>query len=161
MAITSLAERAPATRFVINDLGLPSGVYLAQSTAEELLAEWRRAIAGLAHHENIYVKLSGCLNPMFNEPAPVLSKLAHSPSPASTAAIAEAYRPLVLAVIDGLGPERCMFESNFPVAGAHCEYATLWNAFKLAVFDRSHEDLAWLFHRSAIAAYALDPGLVS
>ena len=32
--------------------------------------------------------------------------------------------------IEVFGPDRCMFESNFPVDMGSCSYATLWNAFK-------------------------------
>jgi L-fuconolactonase len=39
-------------------------------------------------------------------------------------------RPYVETCIDALGPERCMFESNFPVDLGSCSYATLWNACK-------------------------------
>ena len=39
--------------------------------------------------------------------------------------------------IETFGPQRCMFESNFPVDKVSCTYADLWRAFELIVADAS------------------------
>ena len=38
--------------------------------------------------------------------------------------------PYYAHAIDSFGPERCMFESNFPVDKECISYRTLWNFFK-------------------------------
>ena len=57
--------------------------------------------------------------------------------------------------IECFGPERCMFESNFPVDKQSCSYHVLYNAFKKMVADASEADKAALFHDTAHHAYRL------
>jgi L-fuconolactonase len=42
--------------------------------------------------------------------------------------------------IEAFGPDRGMFESNFPPDGVSSSYAVLWNAFKLLAAGCSPED---------------------
>jgi hypothetical protein len=42
--------------------------------------------------------------------------------------------------IERFGPERCMFESNFPVEKLGIGWATLWNAFKRIAEGASAEE---------------------
>jgi len=49
-----------------------------------------------------------------------------------------------------------MFESNFPVDGVSCSYATLWNAFKRVTHGASRDEKAWLYQNSARAFYRLE-----
>jgi predicted TIM-barrel fold metal-dependent hydrolase len=48
-----------------------------------------------------------------------------------------------------------MFESNFPVDRALCDYATLWNAYKRIADGYSDSDKRMLFADTARAAYRL------
>jgi len=48
-----------------------------------------------------------------------------------------------------------MFESNFPVDRASCDYVTLWNAFKRIAADASADEKAALFRDTARRVYAL------
>ena len=57
--------------------------------------------------------------------------------------------------IDVFGPDRCMFESNFPVDKASCSYRTLWNSFKKIAACASKAEKAALFHDTAARAYRL------
>ena len=57
--------------------------------------------------------------------------------------------------IELFGPERCMFESNFPVDKRSCSYAVVWNAFKKIAAEFSAADQAHLFHDTAVQAYRL------
>jgi predicted TIM-barrel fold metal-dependent hydrolase len=54
------------------------------------------------------------------------------------------------------GPERCMFESNFPVDKASVSYGVLWNAFKKLAAGCSESEKAALFHDTATRVYRLD-----
>ena len=57
--------------------------------------------------------------------------------------------------IELFGPERCMFESNFPVDKQSCSYVVLWNAFKKIANSFSEEDKQNLFHDTASRVYKL------
>jgi L-fuconolactonase len=50
--------------------------------------------------------------------------------PPSSEELAAAWRPYIETCIAAFGPERAMFESNFPADKGSCGYAVLWNAFK-------------------------------
>ena len=53
------------------------------------------------------------------------------------------------------GPERAMFESNFPVDKGSCGYAPLWNAFKRITAGCSAAEKAALFAGTATKFYRL------
>ncbi len=57
--------------------------------------------------------------------------------------------------IKEFGPERCMFESNFPVDKVSCSYRVLWNAFKRMTGDFSADERRELFRDTAVRAYGL------
>ncbi|MBT5809742.1 MAG: amidohydrolase family protein, partial [Rhodospirillaceae bacterium] len=57
--------------------------------------------------------------------------------------------------IEHFGPDRCMFESNFPVDKVSCSYPVLWNAFKRIAKDYSADEKAQLFHDAAVRVYRL------
>jgi hypothetical protein len=59
--------------------------------------------------------------------------------------LAEVRRPYIETCIAAFGPERAMFESNFPVDKGSCGYAALWNAFKRITADCSAAEKAALF----------------
>ena len=58
-------------------------------------------------------------------------------------------------MIECFGPERCMFESNFPVDMVTCSYTVLWNSFKRLTAKFSAAEKAKLFHDTAARVYRL------
>ena len=52
-------------------------------------------------------------------------------TPMGSEELADLLLPFYLYVIESFGPERCMFESNFPVDKECVSYRTLWNMFKI------------------------------
>ena len=58
-------------------------------------------------------------------------------------------------LIDQFGPDRCMFESNFPVDKQSISYHVLWNAFKKMTKDFNEEDKEFLFYKTAKDFYSL------
>ncbi len=76
--------------------------------------------------------------------------------PASSETLAAEWRPYVDTCIAAFGPERRMFESNFPVDRGSCDYATLWNALKRLASGASAGDKALLFSGTARRVYRLD-----
>jgi len=58
--------------------------------------------------------------------------------------------------IEAFGPERCMFESNFPVDKGSCGYREMWNAYKRLTAGYSKAERSDLFQRTAARFYRLD-----
>ena len=54
------------------------------------------------------------------------------------------------------GPNRCMFASNFPVAGLRITFDELYRAYKKMVADFSLDEKQLLFRDSAARVYRLD-----
>jgi predicted TIM-barrel fold metal-dependent hydrolase len=77
------------------------------------------------------------------------------PKPPSSAELAETVGPYYLHCIEEFGPERCMFESNFPVDKASCSYTVLWNCFKLISRGLGAKQRASLFYDTAVRRYRL------
>ena len=57
--------------------------------------------------------------------------------------------------IERFGPNRCMFESNFPVDKLSCSYTVLWNSFKRLSKGYSADERAALFYGTAARVYRL------
>ena len=66
-----------------------------------------------------------------------------------------ANRDWYLYMIEKFGPERCMFESNFPVDQVSCSYTVLWNQFKKVTKGFSEAKRAAMFHNTAMRVYRL------
>jgi len=69
--------------------------------------------------------------------------------------LAAAWRSYIETCIAAFGPERAMFESNFPVDKCSCGYAALWDAFKRIAARCSAADKAALFAGTASKFYGL------
>ena len=69
--------------------------------------------------------------------------------PPSSDEVVEKHREYYLHAIDCFGPDRCMFESNFPVDKQSISYRTIWNAFKKMAKEFSQGDKDYLFMKSA------------
>jgi predicted TIM-barrel fold metal-dependent hydrolase len=146
--LTGLARALPDVDIVLDHLGGPIGVGTAyEGRREEIMGEWRRTIADLAACSNVSVKLGG----IFME---VNGFGWHRrPSPPTSDELAEAARPYFEYAIEKFGPDRAMFESNFPVEKISSGYKVLWNAFKKAARGYSPLEKAKLFHDTATRVY--------
>jgi predicted TIM-barrel fold metal-dependent hydrolase len=69
--------------------------------------------------------------------------------------LARAYKPYIETCIAAFGPDRGMFESNFPPDGVSSSYAVLWNAFKRLVAGYSADEKGKLFSGTAKWVYRL------
>ena len=107
-----------------------------------------KALAGCP---NVYVKLGGLAMPVngFDYHDDAL--------PPTSSRMAEDWKPWFETCIGLFGPERCMFESNFPVDKGMCSYPVLWNAFKRIAAGASTAEKAALFHDTAARFYRLAP----
>jgi predicted TIM-barrel fold metal-dependent hydrolase len=75
--------------------------------------------------------------------------------PPTSEELVEATAPYYLHAIDCFGPERCLFESNFPADKLSCGFNVLWNAFKRMAAGFSADEKADLFHDTATRVYRL------
>ncbi len=78
-------------------------------------------------------------------------------TPATSAELAEVWGEPIQRVIEMFGPDRCMFESNFPVDMRGAGYVVLWNAFKRMAAGYSAAEKRDLFHNTAARAYRIEP----
>jgi predicted TIM-barrel fold metal-dependent hydrolase len=76
-------------------------------------------------------------------------------TPATSDELVEAQRRYYLHTIDCFGPERCMFESNFPVDKRSISYRVMWNGLKKLVADFGEEEKQALFSGTAARVYRL------
>jgi predicted TIM-barrel fold metal-dependent hydrolase len=57
--------------------------------------------------------------------------------------------------IECFGPNRCMFESNFPIDRFSLSYRVVWNAFKKMTSSFSEEEKDAMFRGTATRVYGL------
>jgi L-fuconolactonase len=57
--------------------------------------------------------------------------------------------------IEQFGPDRCMFESNFPPDKVSYSYNVLFNGFKRLSREYSPDERAAMFHDTAVRAYRI------
>ncbi len=148
--LADLARDFPETRIVLDHVGGALGIGPYAGRRQEVFAEWANNITELAACANVHMKLGGL--------AMKLTGFGHHklPEPPSSEQLAEDWGPYLRHCIDAFGPERCMFESNFPVDRASCAYTTLWNAFKIVARDFSATEKASLFHDTAVRFYRIE-----
>jgi len=70
--------------------------------------------------------------------------------------LAAALSPLMQHCIEQFSPERCMFESNFPVDKISYSYNVVYNAFKRLSKGYSAAERAALFHDTAARVYRIN-----
>jgi predicted TIM-barrel fold metal-dependent hydrolase len=76
-------------------------------------------------------------------------------APPSSNELIDATAPYYLFCIEQFRPNRCMFESNFPVDKVSFSYGVLWNTFKRMTKNFSVSERAALFHDTAARVYRL------
>ena len=147
--LTDLARSFPDTTIILNHIGAPLGVGPYAGRRAEIFASWRSSLVELARSPNVVVKVGGLGMLFFG------FGFERRNVPASSAELAAAWRPYVETCIEAFGPDRCMFESNFPVDKQSCSYATLWNAFKRIAAGYSAPEKTTLFFGTANRIYRL------
>ena len=147
--VISLAKAFPDTMIIVDHVGTPLGIGAYKGRREERFPIWRASMQALAELPNVCVKLGGLAMPFCG-----FDCVDGQARPGSEV-LAAAWKPYVETCIEAFGADRCMFESNFPVDGWGCDYATLWNAFKRIAGGASAEEKALLFAGTAKRVYRL------
>jgi predicted TIM-barrel fold metal-dependent hydrolase len=145
-----VVRAVPETTFVLDHFGTPLGVGPYEHKRDEILAQWRKDLAELASAPNVVAKIGGLAMPSNGYGWDKRT------DPVSSDEIVAAQRDIYLHAIDCFGPDRCMFESNFPVDKASVSYRVLWNAFKKMASTFNPEERDLLFRGTATRVYRLD-----
>ena len=150
-SLVSLARAFPETQIICDHLGTPLGIGPFAGQRQPIFEQWRKDVAELGRCENVSMKLGGMLMPWngwgWDE------ALAPPTSDEFVAEQGDYYHH----AIDAFGPERCMFESNFPVDKASLSYGVLWNAFKKIAARYSEAERESLLRGTAMRVYRLEP----
>jgi predicted TIM-barrel fold metal-dependent hydrolase len=147
-----LARAVPDTLMVLDHFCTPLGVGRFAGRRDDLFDQWRDDIAAIAGCENVVAKLGGLAMPDNGfgwhtaERPPTSDEF--------VAAQGRYYRH----TLDCFGPDRCLFESNFPVDRLSLSYRTLGNAVKKIVQDCSPGERDAVFYGTAARVYQLELG---
>jgi len=144
-----LARSFPDTTIILNHVGGILGVGPYNNRRQEILAAWRKDITELAKCQNVYCKLGGL------GMVSVGFDFHERDVPPSSEDLAAAWRPYIEHCIEAFGPNRCMFESNFPPDKQSGGYTELWNAFKRITANASASDKKALYSGTAAKVYRL------
>jgi L-fuconolactonase len=147
---TSLARAFPDTTIVLDHFGGPIGTGPYAGKQEEVFAYWKTQIDELARCPNVVAKLGGLYMEVNGY------GFESRPKPPTSAELAQASRRYFEHTIERFGPNRCMFESNFPVDKVSCSYTVLWNSFKLFSKGYSADERAAMFYGTAARVYRLE-----
>jgi predicted TIM-barrel fold metal-dependent hydrolase len=147
--LVAMARALPQLSIICDHVATPLGIAAYRGRRDSGFAAWTANIRALADCPNVVMKLGGLAMPF----AGFDSFLA---DPMATAEqLAGDWKPWIETCISAFGAERCMFESNFPVDRGTCDYATLWNAFKLLSASASEAEKTALFSGTAARVYRL------
>ena len=148
--LADFARAVPDLTIILNHIGglLRVGPY--GNNDDEVLAAWRSGIAAVAACPNVVVKLGGIGMPRtgFDWHARDV--------PIGSEEIAESMAPFMNYCIEQFGPDRSMFESNFPVDKVSYSYNVMYNAFKRLSRGYSDSERADMFHDTAARVYRID-----
>jgi L-fuconolactonase len=147
--VLDLATEFPETTLVLDHIGGVLGVAEYAEQSRRARIEWLPWIRRLAECPNVVVKLGGLGTAVFGHG---FAKRAKAPT---SQELMEAWRPWFEPVLESFGPQRCMFESNFPVDRSASGYGVVWNAFKRMTEGLCADDRNWLFKETAAKVYRL------
>ena len=148
--LVDLARAFENTTIILDHFGTPLGIGAYAGRRQERFAPWREQMRALAQLPNVNVKLGGLAMPFAGFPSFMCDP------PATSEQLAEEWRPYVETCIEAFGPQRCMYESNFPVDRGSCTYDVLWNAFKRLSAGASADEKTALFSGTATRVYRLE-----
>ncbi len=148
-AFLDLAKAVPGTTMILDHFGTPLGVGPYADRREEIFAAWKDDVAAIAECQNVVAKIGGLAMPDngfgWNSRA----------TPPSSDEFAEAQSRYYHHMIACFGPDRCMFESNFPVDRLSISYPVLWNGLKKIAGGFSDMEQNAMFSGTAKRVYRL------
>jgi predicted TIM-barrel fold metal-dependent hydrolase len=148
--LAGFAKAVPGLTIILNHIGglLRDGPYANRDS--EVLATWRSGIAAVAGCPNVNIKLGGIGMPRTGFDWHTRTE------PIGSEELAKSMAPIMTYCIEQFGPDRCMFESNFPVDKVSYSYNVMYNAFKRLSKGHSAAERAAMFHDTAARVYRID-----
>jgi predicted TIM-barrel fold metal-dependent hydrolase len=148
--LADFARAVPDLTIILNHIGGLNRVGIYANRDDEVLASWRSGIAAVASCPNVSVKLGGMGMPR-------LGFDWHTRAiPVGSEELAQSMAPFMTYCIEQFGPNRCMFESNFPPDKVSYSYNVMYNAFKRLSKEYSPDERAAMFHDTAARVYRID-----
>ena len=148
--LLDLARAFPGQPIVLDHCGTPLGMASYHGKLHERFDLWRAKIHEIAKCPNVSIKLGGLAMSFAGLPD-------HGPAAGlSSEVLAAMWRPYIETCIEAFGPERGMFESNYPVDKWGASYAVLWNAFKHLTHGASADEKRELYAGTAARFYGLE-----
>ncbi len=148
--LVDFANAVPDLTIVSNHIGGLIRVGPYGNRDDEVMPAWREGVANLAQCPNVVMKLGGVGQPRYGFDWHTRNV------PIGSEALAEEMGPLITYCIDQFGPERCLFESNFPPDKVSFSYHVMYNAFKRMTSGYSATERAAMFHDNADRIYRIE-----
>jgi len=144
-----LARAVPDTVMVLDHFGTPIGVGPYASQREQIFQQWTSDVEAISECDNVVAKLGGLAMPDNGFGWHTAER------PPTSDEFVEAQRRYYLHTIECFGPDRCMFESNFPVDRLSMSYRVVWNGFKKMIADFSPAERDAMLRGTAARVYGL------
>ncbi len=148
--LADFARAVPDLTIILNHIGGLIRVGPYGNRDDEVLATWRSGIAAAAECPNVNMKLGGIGMPRTG------FDWHERDTPIGSEELAGDMAPFMDYCIEQFGPERCMFESNFPVDKVSYSYNVMYNAFKRLSQEYSQSERAAMFHDTAVRVYRVN-----
>ena len=148
--LAEFARAVPELTIVLNHIGGLVRVGPYADRDDEVMPAWRAGLAEVAQCSNVVLKLGG------------VGQLRYGyhwhdrETPIDSEELSGTLGPLMNYCIEQFGPDRCMFESNFPVDKPSYSYNVLFNAFKRLSAGYMASERAALFHDTAARVYNIN-----
>ena len=147
--LADFARTVPGLPIILNHVGGLARVGPYAGRDDEVMATWRSGIAAVAECPNVNIKLGGMGMTRYGFDW-------HTRDiPVGSEELAGSMAPYMNYCIEKFGPDRCMFESNFPVDKVSFSYHVMYNAFKRLSKGYSASERSAMFHDTAVRVYRI------
>ena len=150
LELADFAKEIPELPIILNHAGGVNRVGFYANQEEEIINAWRKGIDLVATCPNIFLKLGGLGMPRWG------FELYKRDIPVGSDELASLMGPFMHYCIEKFGPDRCMFESNFPPDKVSYSYNIMYNAFKKLSQDYSVAERGSMFHDTATKVYKIE-----
>lgn len=146
--LATLAGKVPGLVMTLNHLAGPLGIGPYKARRDEVFRDWRAGLKTIAQHPNVYMQLGGLGGTRLGYPS--------SETGASSDQLVRDWKDHVDVVIETFGPDRIVFDSNFPVDRRIAPYGNYVNAVKRMIADLTPEEQVKIMSGNAKRVYRID-----
>lgn len=145
--LADLAAKVPGLTMTLNHLAGPVGIGHYAERRDEVYRDWRADLKKIAKCPNVIMQIGGIGGTRLGYPS--------SESGLSSDQIVRDWKPHVDFCIDTFGPDRVVFDSNFPVDRRITSYGNYLNAFKKMISGYSHDEQVKIMSANAKRLYKI------